>query len=48
MSEEEIIEEDPRMLINEEELVEYLSELSKVSDIVEFALEEFKYWSGIN
>ena len=41
------IYEDPIMLVNERELVEYLNELSKINDFSQFAEEEFKTWSGL-
>ena len=45
------IEEDPRMLCDEEGLFEYLNELTKISDyeeFLEFAEDEFKNWSGLD
>jgi|ADKI01.1.fsa_nt_gi hypothetical protein len=47
----ENVEEDPKMLVEEEELIDYLNELSKIGDLdefIQFAQEEFKTWSGLD
>jgi len=42
--------EDPVMLVNEEELIDYLNELSIIGDLdefIQFAEEEFKRYTGL-
>lgn len=45
------IEQDPTVLADEQELVEYLNEIAKINDYEEFkqfAESEFKSWAGLS